>query len=227
LENLEEGCADRLGELRFKEHIANAATKGLNAAMALKRLRMTSPSTARPLFEATVAPVVDYASNIWNHACGSAAIPALNRVQRTGAQAITGVFRTVASVIREAEASIKPVQERHKGKMAAFWVHLRTLPPTNPLTRLHTGSYRRFVSPLQRIAWTFRRTSTAAMERIQPYTIAPWEARVAVQIESDDTPIPEGIQIATSSSARNQVVGLGAPFVTPPPRCWRDQSRIQ
>ena len=43
-------------ELRFKEHIANAATKGLNAAMALKRLRMTSPSTARQLFGATVAP---------------------------------------------------------------------------------------------------------------------------------------------------------------------------
>ena len=34
-------------ELRYKEHIANAATKGLNAAMVLKRLRMASPSTAR------------------------------------------------------------------------------------------------------------------------------------------------------------------------------------
>jgi hypothetical protein len=34
-------------ELRFKEYIANAATKGLNAVMVLKRLRMTSPSTVR------------------------------------------------------------------------------------------------------------------------------------------------------------------------------------
>ncbi|KAL3708693.1 hypothetical protein TMatcc_006677 [Talaromyces marneffei ATCC 18224] len=30
-------------QLRFKEHIANAATKGLTAAMALRRLKMTSP----------------------------------------------------------------------------------------------------------------------------------------------------------------------------------------
>ena len=107
-------------ELRFQELIANAATKGLNAAMALKRLRMTSPSAARQLFGATVAPVVDYASNIWNHACGSPAMAALNRVQRTGAQATTGVFRTVATVIGEAEASISTVRERHQGKAVAF-----------------------------------------------------------------------------------------------------------
>lgn len=43
-------------ELRYKEHIANTPTKGLNAAMALKRLQMTSPSTARQLFGAAVAP---------------------------------------------------------------------------------------------------------------------------------------------------------------------------
>jgi Reverse transcriptase (RNA-dependent DNA polymerase) len=72
-------------ELRFKEQIASAATKGLNAAMALRRLRMVSPSSTRQLFGAAVTPVVDYASNIWGHACGSAATPALNRVQRIGA----------------------------------------------------------------------------------------------------------------------------------------------
>jgi hypothetical protein len=196
-------------ELRFKEHIANAATKGLNAAMALKRLRMTSPSTARQLFGATVAPVVDYASNIWSHACKSSAMPALNRVQRIGAQAITGVFRTVATAIGEAEASIPTVLRRHQGKAAAFWVGLRTLPPTNPVTKLHTGRYKRFISPLQRIAWAFHRTPVTAMECIQPHIMAPWEARIRVQIESQELPIPEGIQIATSSSVRNGLVGLG------------------
>jgi hypothetical protein len=49
--------------LRYKKHIARTATKGLCAALALKRLRMLSPSTARQLFNATVAPVMDYASN--------------------------------------------------------------------------------------------------------------------------------------------------------------------
>jgi hypothetical protein len=37
-------------ELRYKEHMARAATRGLRAAMALKRLRMLSPSTARQLY---------------------------------------------------------------------------------------------------------------------------------------------------------------------------------
>ncbi|KAJ5215239.1 uncharacterized protein N7498_001646 [Penicillium cinerascens] len=54
--------------LKYKEHIARAASKGLEAAMELRRLRGLSPATARQLFTATVAPVVDYASNIWMHA---------------------------------------------------------------------------------------------------------------------------------------------------------------
>lgn len=48
--------------LRYKSHIANTATRGLQAAMALKRLRLLSPSISRQLFGATVAPVIDYAS---------------------------------------------------------------------------------------------------------------------------------------------------------------------
>ena len=54
--------------LRYQEHTARAATKGLQAAMALKRLRRLSPSVTRKLFDATVAPVVDYASSVWTHA---------------------------------------------------------------------------------------------------------------------------------------------------------------
>jgi hypothetical protein len=41
------------------EHIARAASKGLKAAMELKRLRRLSPLTARQLFTSMVAPVVD------------------------------------------------------------------------------------------------------------------------------------------------------------------------
>ena len=199
-------------ELRFKEQIARAATRGLNAAMALKRLRMVSPSAARQLFGATVSSVVDYASTIWGHAIGRSAIAMLNRVQRTGAQAITGMFRTVATVIGEVEANIPTVRQRHQIQAAGFWVNLRTLPLTNPLARLHTGRYRRFLSPLQRIVEALGRAPTAAMERmerIEPYTITPWEARMRVPIESREAPIAEGIHIATSSSARNGVVAMG------------------
>jgi hypothetical protein len=58
-------------QLRYKQHITKATTKGLLAAMALKRLRLLSSSTARQLFVAIVAPVADYASNVWKHACGT------------------------------------------------------------------------------------------------------------------------------------------------------------
>jgi hypothetical protein len=119
------------------------------------------------------------------------------------------MFRTVATAIGEAEASIPTVLKRHQGKATAFWVSLRTLPPMNPLTKLHTGKYKKFISPLQRTAWAFHRTPTAELECIQPYTIAPWEARVLVQIESQESPTPEGIQIATTASVRNGLVGLG------------------
>ena len=67
-------------QLRYKQHIAKATTKGLLAALALKRLRLVSPSTARQLFGATVAPVVDYASNVWMHTCRCKGMALMNRI---------------------------------------------------------------------------------------------------------------------------------------------------
>lgn len=93
-------------KLKYKEHIARAASKGLEAAMELKRLRCLSPLTARQLFMSTVAPVVDYASNVWMYEVKFRAVWAINRVQRIGAQAIVGTFRTVVTSVAEAEAHI-------------------------------------------------------------------------------------------------------------------------
>lgn len=76
--------------LRYREHIARAATKGLEAAMELKRLRGLTRATARQLYTATVAPVVDYASNVWRHRCKDRIAAAINRVQKDGSQAIIG-----------------------------------------------------------------------------------------------------------------------------------------
>lgn len=84
--------------LKYREHIARAATNGLEAAMELKRLRRLTPTTARQLFTATVAPAVDYASSVWRHRCKSRAATAVNRLQKVGAQAIIGAFMTVARV---------------------------------------------------------------------------------------------------------------------------------
>jgi hypothetical protein len=64
--------------LKYKEHIARAASKSLEAAMELRRLRGLSLATARQLFTAMVAPAVDYGSNVWMHACKDKAIGLIN-----------------------------------------------------------------------------------------------------------------------------------------------------
>ena len=51
-------------KLNYKKHIVKRASKSLQAAMALRHLQVISSATARQLFEATVAPVIDYASNV-------------------------------------------------------------------------------------------------------------------------------------------------------------------
>ncbi|GCB25479.1 putative 115 kDa protein in type-1 retrotransposable element R1DM [Aspergillus awamori] len=119
--------------LKYKEHIARAASKGLEAAMELRRHRGLSPATARQLFTSTVAPAVDYASNVWMHACEDKAVGPINRVQRVGAQAIVGTFLTVATSVAEAEAHIATAQHRFWRRAVKMWTDLHTLPDTNPL----------------------------------------------------------------------------------------------
>jgi hypothetical protein len=99
-------------KIKYKEHAARASSKGLKAALELKRLRGLTPATARQLFTSTVVPVVDYASNVWMHAFKDKLKGPINRVQRIGAQAIVGTFMTVATSVAEAEACIAPVQDR-------------------------------------------------------------------------------------------------------------------
>jgi hypothetical protein len=209
--------------LKYKEHIARAASKGLEAAMELRRLRGLSPATARQLFTATVAPVVDYASNVWMHAFKNKNIGPINRVQRVGAQAIVGTFLTVATSVAEAEAHIATAQHRFWRRAVKMWVDLHTLPETNPLRR-NTDRIRKFRryhrSPLYQVADALKNIAMESLETINPFTLAPWEARVQT-----DEPISEGsivpggsMQIAFSSSARNELVGFGVAIEKQPPR---------
>ncbi|EGU87741.1 hypothetical protein FOXB_01741 [Fusarium oxysporum f. sp. conglutinans Fo5176] len=110
--------------LKYKEHIARAAAKGLNAAMERQRLKGLTPRTARQLFAATVALVVDYASNDWGK---------FNR----------GDILTVATSVAEAEAHIASVNERFWKRAIKMWTDLHTLPTTNPL-RSSTSRIRKF-----------------------------------------------------------------------------------
>jgi hypothetical protein len=103
-------------QLCYQEHTARAAIRGLQAAMALKQLRGLSPSVTRKLFNATVAPVVDYASSVWTHTRRASAEKVLKRVQRIGGQAVVGCFQTVGTAVAEAEANLPTIGERHSRK---------------------------------------------------------------------------------------------------------------
>ncbi|KAJ5288046.1 hypothetical protein N7478_003732 [Penicillium angulare] len=210
--------------LKYKEHIARAASKGLEAAMELRRLRGLSPATARQLFTSTVAPVVDYASNVWMHACKDKAMGPINRVQRVGAQAIVGTFLTVATSVAEAEAHIATARSRFWRRAVKMWTDMHTLPETNPLRR-GTDRIRKFRryhrSPLYQVADALRHIDMEALETINPFTLAPWDERLQANIDGQYEPQPEAgglMQIAVSSSARNELVGFGVAIEKQPPR---------
>lgn len=76
-------------QLRYREHMAKAATRGLRAAMCLRRLKMVTPRTARQLFVATVAPTMDYASNVWSHRRGVRETKWLNEAQKIPSSAVS------------------------------------------------------------------------------------------------------------------------------------------
>ncbi|KAK6222522.1 hypothetical protein QIS74_04224 [Colletotrichum tabaci] len=203
-------------QLRFKQQVANAATKGLKAAMALRRLRGLAPLTARRLFTSAVAPVMDYASNIWRYSCGTTLIQQLNRVQRIASQAIIGTLRTVALAVAEAEAGIFPLQQRLTRRATRFWITLNTLPDNHPLARVRTNMKKRFASPLQRIAADHEAIAMDELEQIRPFALSPWEERLELLEDEKTTETMEKGRwwnqtvVITSASVKNGTVGIGA-----------------
>jgi hypothetical protein len=199
--------------LRYRTHISRIATKGLKAALALKRLRMLSPRSARQLFNATVAPVLDYASNVWMHAVNESAMAVLGRAQKIGACAITGAFHTVALAVAEAEAYVRPIYQRHFDKATKLYIAIRTFPETHPLRKLQMRIFRRFTSPLQRIAQSHQ--PLPKLETIQPFSIPPWSKRIDATIQPDRqeaarmAAAAQGILVATSASEKKGIVRAG------------------
>jgi ribonuclease HI len=209
--------------LKYKEHIARAASKGLEAAMELRRLRGLTPATARQLFTSIGAPVVDYASSVWMHACKDKASGPINRVQRVGAQAIAGTFLTVASVA-EAEAHIATAQHRFWRRAVKMWTDIHTLPETHPLRRSTAcmKKFRRYHrSPLYQVADALKNIEMETLETINPFVLAPWETRIQSDVEAmprSHIVLGGSLQVAVSSSARNSLVGFGVAIKKQPPR---------
>ena len=201
--------------LKYVEHIAKAATKALEAAMELKRLRGLTPVTARQLFTATVAPVFDYASNVWMHALNYKTTRAVNRFQRLGAQAVVVTFATVATSVAEAEAHIATAPERLWRRAIKIWTDIHTLPETNPLRRatIQMRKFRRYHrSPFYQVAEALKEVSMEKLETIGSFTIAPWQTRTQSLVGkamAEQASSCAAVRVAVSSSARNGIVGAG------------------
>ncbi|KAM7218467.1 hypothetical protein V8F06_006071 [Rhypophila decipiens] len=71
----------------------------------------------------------------------------LNRGQKIGALAITGAFRTVATAVAEAEASILSIRERHTQGAARLWINAPTLSRTHPFVLKRNTRNRAFCLP--------------------------------------------------------------------------------
>jgi ribonuclease HI len=209
-------------QLRFQEHYARMAKRGLRAAMALKRLRALQPKTTRQLFMATVAPTVDYASFVWSARTTSRTRKLLEPIQRVAAQAIVGTFRTVALCIAQAEASIEPLGRRWQRQAHRTWIRWHTLPRKHPFwksKRRLDMQNTRFVSPLQWHAQHFRSSDVSRIETIEPYSVTPWTEHVTVCISEDRSQTVEQAEsmmvdphfeaFFTDGSARNDRVGIG------------------
>jgi hypothetical protein len=161
------------------------------------------------------------------HACKTVLAYAIQRVQRIGAQGIIGSFTSVATGVAEAEAHIATTQERFWRRASKLWVDIHTLPRTNPVRNLLRGikAFRRFTSPLRRIADVCRELPKDTMEVIQPFTLTPWETRVKATLstkgEEEENKIKElakagwAVRIATSSPALNDLVGMGGTIRIP------------
>jgi len=99
-------------KLNFRAHVAAAAAKGQEAALAVKRMKGLRPEATRKMVSAVVWPTVDYAALVW-YPCGAEfLVKLLSRTQRTSVQAIICSFRTVALPITEAEAGVKQLRQR-------------------------------------------------------------------------------------------------------------------
>jgi ribonuclease HI len=204
-------------QLRFKHHTARTAKRGLRAAMALRRLRSLRASTARQLFTATVAPVVDYASFVWSTRLTNAMTNLLLPIQRLAAQAIVGTFRTVALPVAEAEAAIEPLQSRWQHQSLRTWISLHTLPTKHPFWKSRRRidiTNKRFVSPLQVHAQRWERVNVNRVETIRPYCVPPWYDRAEIEIQGHDKAIEATqnqtgtLQFYTDGSVRNDLVGV-------------------
>ncbi|KAJ5340123.1 reverse transcriptase [Penicillium brevicompactum] len=177
--------------LRWKEHVQQAIKRATKTAIALSGLRHLRPEQMRQLYQACVAPIVDYASTVWHDPLRDKVhIRHLNTVQRNVLIRILSAFRTVATATLEVEAYILPTHLRLRHRAQHTIARLHTLPRDHPIwsalfraqnRRNNVGSYARF--PLAEALKTMDVDRLNELETINPHPLPPWRPDAFTEIE--------------------------------------------
>lgn len=100
----------------------------------------------------------------------------LDKVQRIGAQAITGAFSTVSLLIDESEASLLPTQARLRQEEFNAWIKWHTKPPVHRFWKAKRAiilATKTWISPLQKTALRFSALNMSNLESIEAYPKPP------------------------------------------------------
>ncbi|KAJ5138858.1 uncharacterized protein N7515_003706 [Penicillium bovifimosum] len=196
--------------LRWKEHVQQAIKRATKTAIALSGLRHLRPEQMRQLYQACVAPIVDYASTVWHDPLRDKVhIRHLNTVQRTVLIRILSAFRTVATATLEVEAYILPTHLRLRHRAQRTIARLHTLPRDHPIwsalsraqnRRNNVGSYARF--PLAEALKTMDVDRLNELETIDPRPLPPWrpDAFTEIELEHDRETARERAKVARNTS---------------------------
>lgn len=203
----------------MKQHISYVASKATTQCLAIKRLKGLAPRVTRQLYTSTVTSITDYAASTWYRPKlqpASRFKRILDAIQRLGAQAITGAFKTVSLSILEAEAGLTPTDFRLRKRVLNHWASMHTLPDNHPFWRCqerlhHQGS--RYPSPFTSFSQEYQGIGQN-LERIVPVPRAPYQAGLDIKIEPDRENAKAEVRSLqnrwtywTDGSSRNQLVG--------------------
>ena len=224
--------------LKWTQQMANVRGKGSKWAAQIKRLTRPTwgltPNGARKLFVSVALPCILYGIDVWctpihgRNAKGSrkgsvASIRKLAAVQRTGALAVTGGFRTSPTDTLDAHAALLPINLKVEKACHDVITRIATLPQEHPLHKLIRRSTKRQVkrhrTPMHMLTNIFR-TDPDKMETIPPVRTHPKKRglqAVRIDIPSNkeeskraDTNTIESIKVYSDGSAHDGKVGAAA-----------------
>ena len=216
-------------KLHMKAHIDKVVQTATKKCLAMRRLRGVRPKQMRQLYKTVVATTTDYAASTW-FARGRRGvhyhIARLNRIQRMGAQAVIGTFRTVSGAVLQDEAGLEAVEARLAWKTARHVLEVRSLPQTQPLWPVMNGMVGRVdrhKSPLFE-TWSrhhdvIPRTKAQGPTAKIPYVLPPWhELRGILVVPSEAEAYrlhqrllswgPKQPLLYTDASVRNRLAGV-------------------